>query len=209
MVNISYKNLIQIHNKAMVDCSNKYKFDQCLNAILTKFYSNLGVYNTLYWQLNHYNEARIIARSALESILLFSYLATHTDKIQEYYDESMLLEFRNSFIEIKELKTELSKMLFDNSILRERETNYIKRNLELFKLLAITRQKDILNALFTQSMKRETYEKQAGICPICKQHFKIEQMEADHITPWCEGGKTSAENCQMLCKECNRRKSNK
>lgn len=62
---------------------------------------------------------------------------------------------------------------------------------------------------FTQSMKRETYEKQAGICPICKQHFEIEQMEADHITPWCEGGKTSAENCQMLCKECNRRKSNK
>ncbi|MBO5385245.1 HNH endonuclease, partial [bacterium] len=54
-----------------------------------------------------------------------------------------------------------------------------------------------------------TYEKQAGICPICKQHFEIEQMEADHITPWCEGGKTSSENCQMLCKECNRRKSNK
>lgn len=62
---------------------------------------------------------------------------------------------------------------------------------------------------FTQSMKRETYEKQAGICPICKQYFEIEQMEADHITPWCEGGKTSSENCQMLCKECNRRKSNK
>ena len=62
---------------------------------------------------------------------------------------------------------------------------------------------------FTQSMKRETYEKQAGICPICKKYFEIEQMEADHITPWCEGGKTSAENCQMLCKECNRRKSNK
>ncbi len=147
MIDINYKNLIQIHNKAMVDCSDKYKFDQCLNAILTKFYSNLGVYNTLYWELKHYNEARIIARSAIESVLLFSFLITHPDKIQEYYDESMLLQFRNSFIEMKELKTELSKMLFDNSVLQEYEESYKKQNLELFKLLSITRQKDILKTL--------------------------------------------------------------
>jgi 5-methylcytosine-specific restriction endonuclease McrA len=40
-------------------------------------------------------------------------------------------------------------------------------------------------------------------------HFEIEEMEGDHITPWLEGGKTSAENCQMLCKEDNRRKSSR
>jgi len=34
-------------------------------------------------------------------------------------------------------------------------------------------------------------------------------MEADHITPWAEGGKTDKDNGQMLCKECNRRKSSK
>ena len=32
-------------------------------------------------------------------------------------------------------------------------------------------------------------------------------MEADHIKPWSEGGKTSEDNCQMLCKRCNREKS--
>ena len=37
--------------------------------------------------------------------------------------------------------------------------------------------------------------------------FAIEQMQADHITPWAKGGKTTAENCQMLCADCNRRKS--
>ena len=47
------------------------------------------------------------------------------------------------------------------------------------------------------------------ICPICKQHYEIEQMEGDHITPWVEGGKTDATNLQMLCKDCNRRKSDK
>ncbi len=34
-------------------------------------------------------------------------------------------------------------------------------------------------------------------------------MEADHITPWKDGGRTIADNCQMLCRECNRRKSAK
>ncbi|GAA1760210.1 HNH endonuclease family protein [Nostocoides vanveenii] len=36
--------------------------------------------------------------------------------------------------------------------------------------------------------------------------FSIEQMEADHITPWSKGGKTIADNCQMLCIPCNRDK---
>ena len=62
---------------------------------------------------------------------------------------------------------------------------------------------------FTDSQKRQSYELQKGICKICKKHFELKEMEADHITPWCEGGKTSVDNCQMLCRECNRRKSDK
>ena len=62
---------------------------------------------------------------------------------------------------------------------------------------------------FTDAMKREAYERQDGICPSCGGRFALEQMEGDHITPWSEGGKTTANNCQMLCKDCNRRKSNK
>lgn len=60
---------------------------------------------------------------------------------------------------------------------------------------------------FTDNQKREAYERQKGICGNCKEHFEIEEMEADHITPWHAGGKTTSENCQMLCRECNRRKS--
>ena len=62
---------------------------------------------------------------------------------------------------------------------------------------------------FTDNQKREAYERQKGICPACpdKKHFEIEDMEGDHITPWHAGGKTTADNCKMLCKDCNRRKS--
>ena len=62
---------------------------------------------------------------------------------------------------------------------------------------------------FSDNQKREAYERQNGVCPVCNAEFKIEAMEGDHITPWYEGGKTISENCQMLCKEDNRRKGGK
>lgn len=67
---------------------------------------------------------------------------------------------------------------------------------------------------FTDNMKREAYERQKGICiarnAVCGGvRFDIDEMEADHITPWAEGGKTNAENCQMICREDNRRKSSR
>ena len=62
---------------------------------------------------------------------------------------------------------------------------------------------------FTDSMRQKVYEKQNGICVKCGEHFDIIEMEADHVTPWHEGGKTNEDNCQMLCKTCNRRKAGK
>jgi hypothetical protein len=60
---------------------------------------------------------------------------------------------------------------------------------------------------FTDSQKRAAFERQNGICSKCKGKFSLKEMEADHITPWSKGGKTIPENCQMLCQDCNRRKS--
>lgn len=62
---------------------------------------------------------------------------------------------------------------------------------------------------FDDNMKREVYERQLGICPCCGKRYEIEEMHADHITPWSKGGRTIADNCQMLCADCNRKKGNK
>jgi hypothetical protein len=62
---------------------------------------------------------------------------------------------------------------------------------------------------FNYNERREAYERQKGICPVCKGNFELEGMQGDHITPWHEGGKTNADNCQMLCADDNRRKSGK
>ena len=62
---------------------------------------------------------------------------------------------------------------------------------------------------FSANMKREAYERQKGLCVKCKKKFPFDEMEADHIKPWHGGGKTDAKNCQMLCRDDNRRKSGK
>ena len=62
---------------------------------------------------------------------------------------------------------------------------------------------------FTPAMKAESFERQGGVCPLCNETFSIGEMEGDHIDPWSQGGRTVAENCQMLCRPCNRRKGSK
>ena len=45
--------------------------------------------------------------------------------------------------------------------------------------------------------------------PILPDHWQMvvgKEMHADHITPWSKGGKTTPDNCQMLCRDCNLKK---
>jgi len=113
----------------------------------------------------------------------------------DYYNR-----FKNKPLDAAALETEIKKLMQDDDVTKKSGIyEYV-----------LSRQERCLNIrAFTDTMKREVYERQNGICPLCKQHFEIGQMEADHITPWHEGGKTNTENCQMLCRECNRRKSGK
>lgn len=62
---------------------------------------------------------------------------------------------------------------------------------------------------FPDDIKLAVWEEQGHRCTLCGKEFDYEFMEGDHITPWRDGGRTVKENCQMLCKECNRRKSAK
>jgi hypothetical protein len=101
---------------------------------------------------------------------------------------------------------------FDSKTLEERIVSLmmdddVTNKKGVYEYLLSGSEKHLNVRVFTDSQKREAYERQQGICAICKEHFDISEMEADHITPWVEGGKTNAENCQMLCKHDNRRKS--
>lgn len=61
---------------------------------------------------------------------------------------------------------------------------------------------------FPQVIKVRKFTQQNGKCAKCSAETPISNMEADHITPWSQGGTTDESNCQLLCKTCNRTKSN-
>lgn len=98
------------------------------------------------------------------------------------------------------LETEIKKLMQDEDI---------SKKPGIYSYLLDNDERHLSIRAFTPKMKREAYERQGGICVKCNNHFELDEMEADHITPWSKGGATVADNCQMLCKDCNRRKSNK
>ena len=82
----------------------------------------------------------------------------------------------------------------------------------------LTRDEKHLNLRqFDNTARRGAFERQKGRCANgakCKTvgnddgqvAFSIGDMDADHIVPWSKGGKTTPQNCQMLCIACNRSK---
>lgn len=108
--------------------------------------------------------------------------------------------FKDLSFNTKELEEKTINLMQDDDVTKKSG---------IYEYLLDGNEKHLNIRAFSDSMKREAYERQKGICPDCQKHFDIKEMEGDHITPWHAGGKTTAANCQMLCKECNRRKSGK
>lgn len=79
--------------------------------------------------------------------------------------------------------------------------------------------------LFDKPTMRKVYEQQTAKakeentsnCPYCaighdanrQRIWKLDEMDADHVTAWSKGGSTDINNCQMLCKTHNRAKGNR
>jgi hypothetical protein len=79
----------------------------------------------------------------------------------------------------------------------------------IYEYLLTKNEKTLSLRAFDEKTRVKQYARQQGICPVCQQHYSIGDMEADHIIPWSQGGKTTLDNCQMLCKRDNRIKSGK
>ena len=100
----------------------------------------------------------------------------------------------------EKIEEETGKLILDDDVTKKSG---------IYSYILTRNEKYLSIRAFSDATKQKVYEKQKGVCIKCKEKFEIEEMEADHIKPWHEGGKTVEENCQMLCKECNRRKSGK
>lgn len=107
-------------------------------------------------------------------------------------------EYKNDKLDTEKLEKQIAKLMQDEDVTKKSG---------IYEYVLNSNERALSIRAFSDNMKREAYERQKGICIKCKKHFEIEEMEADHIKPWSQGGHTRAENCQMLCKDCNRVKS--
>ena len=103
----------------------------------------------------------------------------------------------------------LDPNLLEDRILKLLDDEDVTNQKGIYEYVLDGKEKHLHIRAFSPKMARTAYERQKGVCPACLKQFKIEEMEADHITPWSAGGPTTADNCQMLCRECNRRKGSK
>ena len=104
---------------------------------------------------------------------------------------------------------------------------YIKNRKGIFEYIlgGSTDTKLLEVRVFDEATKRSTYElqtakakkKEESNCPLCAvghdankgKIWSFGEMEADHVSAWSKGGKTTAKNCEMLCKTHNRAKGNR
>ncbi len=118
----------------------------------------------------------------------------------------------------KKISSKVKKLITDDNI---------KKRSGIFEfILGGSKDHSLLKVrIFDTSIKKITYSKQTKIanskgksnCPLCvlgpdtnkKKIWKLNEMEADHVTAWSKGGSNDVKNCQMLCITHNRAKGNR
>ncbi len=146
-------------------------------------------------------------------------------KFDDTYDEMQGLNwgelyerFHNNAYNHTELSEKVKELMHDDFI-----TN--RRGIFEFVLGGCWDTKLLNVRLFDKPTMRKVYDiqtKEAQIkgisnCPYCamgheanaKRIWKLDEMDADHVTAWTKGGSTDINNCQMLCKTHNRSKGNR
>ena len=147
-------------------------------------------------------------------------------KFDDVYDEMQGLNwgelyerFHHLALNHSELSTKVNELMHDDYIENHRGVfEYVLGGCSETKLLNVRFFKDkaMLRKVYQQQTDKAKAEGTSN-CPYCAighdqnahRIWKLEEMDADHVTAWSKGGSTDITNCQMLCKTHNRSKGNR
>ena len=111
--------------------------------------------------------------------------------LQELFDLSY-----DQFIELA--NEEVKAALYRGASLSDLDT--------VFKLPEFTKIKaDVAGRIISQEVKDLVWNRDNGKCAQC---FSNARLEFDHIIPFSKGGSNTYRNIQLLCEQCNRKKTN-
>ena len=124
---------------------------------------------------------------------------TYRSKMKNVQWGLLYNDFKDKSFNSQEIEEQVKKLFIDDDVSNKSGIyEFVLRGDEKFLNLRA----------FTEQQKIEMYERQNRKCKIRNLEYDIEDMHADHIIPWSEGGKTNIDNGQMIHKDENRRKSN-
>ena len=81
----------------------------------------------------------------------------------------------------------------------------MKKLLLILSLLLFSVSSFAQSRYISQTTKKVVYSRDGGVCVCCGDY---EYLEYDHIEPYSCGGNSDLSNIQLLCRKCNRSKSN-
>ena len=100
----------------------------------------------------------------------------------------------------KALEEKIQKLMGDEDVTRKAG---------IYEYLLTGNERVLSIRSFDDRDKKWAYEQQGHKCAICGEEFDYKDMQGDHKIPWSKGGHSTEENLQMLCRDCNLKKSNK
>lgn len=140
---------------------------------------------------------------------LWDYIVAVIDWVKatfpKYRKEMKGIEWGVLYNKYKDVKYDSDKL--ENEIISLIDDDDVQSLKGIYLFILTGEEKHLNLRQFDDKTKRKVYQNQNGICPICNKPYELSEMEADHILPWHSGGKTTIENCHMLCKYDNRTKS--
>lgn len=140
---------------------------------------------------------------------LSSRMKAYSSEIEQYHSQSY---------DPEKVSTDVGRLYADL---------YVKKKRGIFEyILGGQQDKKLLEVrVFDDATKHSVYEKQTSAaraksksnCALCaaghdankSRIYKLDEMDADHVSAWSKGGDSSFKNCQMLCTTHNRAKGNR
>lgn len=126
-----------------------------------------------------------------------------------YHAEPIAASCLNAEVEAHLTEGHLDVAKLEATIKRLMQDSDVTRKAGIYTYVLTGLESALSIRAFDNNTRAAAYERQEGKCALCGKPCKREELEADHITPWSRGGRTVDDNCQLLCRECNRKKGAK
>lgn len=176
----------------------------------------IGAYMSQHRYDNNINELKTYFTSVIDWV---SGVFIDVESEMRGLEWGRLFEMYHSVAYNPQKVSEQVRKLYGDTYIKSRKGifEYILGGCQDTKLLEVRVFDDATKKIVYTRQTDEAKNKECSNCPLCalgndsnkKRIWKLNEMDADHVTAWSKGGATDIANCQMLCKTHNRAKGNK